>query len=159
MTHPQGDGSTILRSAAGSLRAVTGEGGDGNGEVSNDGGPFAVEVYNAGSDGSPEWRIRLFNSKSESGNAGLVTVGSYREMIPDQEWHAKQGVVYLDITVNDAGEYAVVFDLQPRIPETRDEKRYVLRIAEIIYDVETKLFAASQTRPYGDIEVAGRWVK
>ncbi len=125
-----------------------------------DAGPFAVEVYNAGSDESPEWRVRLFNSDSRSGKAGLVTVGSYREMIEDLDWDAEPGVVYLDITYDPETEkYNVIFDLEDELPETGDEQRYILRIGEITYDEETETYTAHQIRDYGDIEVLGRWVK
>lgn len=125
-----------------------------------DGGPFAVEIYNAGSDEAPEWRVKLLNSESRSGKAGLVTIGSYREMIEDLDWDAEPGMVYLDVTYDpETEEYNVIFDLEDELPETGDEQRYILRIGEITYDEETETYTAHQIRDYGDIEVLGRWVK
>jgi|GEM_PF-6588483 len=125
-----------------------------------DGGPFAVEIYDASTDGTPEWRVKLFDSAGESGNAGMVTIGSYREMIEDQEWEAEAGELYLDVTYDpETEEYKIIFDLEEELPETGDEKRYILRIAEIVYDEQTDSYTAHQIRDCGDIEVTGRWVK
>ena len=160
MTHPMGDGSTVFNDAGGTLRTgITGDG-DGSALESENGGPFAVEIYNAGDDDSPKWKVKLFNSKSESGNAGMVTIGSYREMIEDREWDAQEGTVYLDVTYDpETEEYDVIFDLEEELPDTGDEQRYILRIAEITYDDESETWDAHQIRDYGDIEVLGRWVK
>ena len=160
MTHPQGDGITVFNDAGGTLRASD-RAGDGDGAVLiAASGPFAVDLYDAGTDGSPDRRIRLFNSKSRSGIAGLVTIGSFRTEIEDQEWTAQTGVVYLDVTFDpETEEYNIIFDLEPQLPETADERRYILRIAEITQDTETKIFTVHQIRDYGDIEISGRWVK
>ena len=73
---------------------------------------------------------------------------------------AKPGVVILDIVYDDdTEEYDVLFSLEDELPETTDEKRYILRIAEISYDEDTETWSAAQIRPVGDIEVTGRWVK
>lgn len=128
----------------------------------SDGGAFAVTIEDDSDENAeePNWIIKLHNSNSESGIAGMVTVGSYRETIDDQEWDAQEGVVYLDITYDDESEeYTIIFDLEDEVPDTEDEKRYILRIAEITYDSETESYTASQINPYGDIEVLGRWVK
>lgn len=124
-------------------------------------GPFAVEVYNADEEAKiPDWRIRLCNSESRSGIAGLVTIGSFRKEIEDREWVAQEGVVYLDITYDpETEEYSIIFDLEVQLPETEDARRYILRIAEITQDAETKIFTAHPVRDPGDIEVTGRWVK
>ena len=160
MTHPRGDGKTILQDAGGSLRAIGSNEGDGNGQSVADSGPFAVEIFNEGTAGSPRWRIRLYNSQSDSGIAGLLTIGSYREEIEDQEWEAQEGVVYLEVTYDpDTEEYQVVFDIESGIPETEEERRYILRIAEITYDEETDMYTAHQIRRCGDIEILGRWVQ
>ena len=116
---------TVIEAAAAS------GGGSAAVEPETEGGPFAVEIYNAGPDETPEWRVKLLNSDSRSGKAGLVTIGSYREMIEDLDWDAEPGMVYLDITYDpETEEYNVIFDLEDELPETGDEKRYILRIAE-----------------------------
>ena len=159
-----GPGVRIQRLASGTVISVErGSGGSSPSAVARDseGGPFAVEVYNANEDGDePEWKIKLFNSGSESGNAGMVTIGSFREEFEDQEWGAQEGVVYLDVTYDpDTEEYDIIFDLEEKLPDTGDERRYILRIAEISYDAETETWTAHQIRDYGDIEVIGRWVQ
>ena len=94
------------------------------------------------------------------GVAGMVTIGSRRMQIEDQVWEPKPGVVILDIVYDDdTEEYDVLFSLEDELPETTDEKRYILRIAEISYDEDTETWSAAQIRPVGDIEVTGRWVK
>lgn len=126
----------------------------------DDGGPFAVEIFNAGDIDTPEWKVKLFNSKSKSGIAGLVTIGSFRKECEYQEWSAKKGVVYLDATYDpETEDYKVIFGFEEKLPETKDEQRYILRIAEIGYDTESKMYIAHQIHNYGDIEVTGRWVK
>lgn len=161
MTHPQGDGSTILQDPAGSLRLVGGGDGDGSSSPSSeDSGPFAAEVYNAGTGETPEWRVRLFNSKSASGTAGIVIIGSYRKTVEDMDWPAQTGMLYLDITYDsETREYKVLFDLEDALPETGDERRYILRIAEITYDEQSDSYTAHQIREYTDVEISGRWVK
>ena len=97
---------------------------------------------------------------SFSGIAGLVTIGSFREEVPDQQWTPKTGVVFCDITYDDEAEtYLVLFALEETLPQTEDEKRYLERIAEISYDADTATWTAAQIRPVGDLEVGGRWVK
>ena len=160
MTHPRGDGVTVFNDAGGTLRASARAGDDEGAASVEASGPFAVDLYDAGMDGSPDRRIRLFNSKSRSGIAGLVTIGSFRTEIEDREWTAQTGVVYLDVTFDpETEEYTIIFDLEPQLPETADARRYILRIAEITQDAETKIFTAHQIREYGDIEISGRWVK
>ena len=164
MTHPQPDGFTIFMDAGGTLRLVGSGSGDGTAGAAETkaGGPFAVTIEDVSEDGAaePEWTILLHNSKSESGTAGMVTIGSYREMIEDQEWDPQEGIVYLDITYDpETEEYDIIFDLEDELPETGDEQRYILRIAEITYDAETETWTAHQIRDYGDIEVLGRWVR
>ena len=126
------------------------------------GGPFAVTIEDnseAGAD-EPDRIIRLHNSKSETGTAGMITIGSYREMIEDREWELQEGTVYLDITYDpETEEYDIIFDLEAELPDTEDPKRFILRIAEIICDAETETWEAHQIRDYGDIEVPGRWVR
>ena len=75
-------------------------------------------------------------------------------------WSPKNGVVILDITYDDEAEdYTATFSLEEQLPETKDEKRYILRIAEIFYNNDTESWTVAQMRPVGDIEVTGRWVK
>ena len=160
-----GPGVRIQRLANGTVISTErGSGGSSPSAVSqdSDGGPFAVTIEDVSEDGAaePEWTILLHNSKSESGTAGMVTIGSYREMIEDQEWDPQEGIVYLDITYDpETEEYDIIFDLEDELPETGDEQRYILRIAEITYDAETETWTAHQIRDYGDIEVLGRWVR
>ena len=126
------------------------------------GGPFAVTIEEVSEDNAdePNRIIRLYDSSSDSGTAGMVTIGSYREMIEDQKWDAQAGIVYLDITYDpETEEYDIIFDLEDELPETGDEQRYILRIAEITHDEETDTWEAHQIRDYGDIEVLGRWVR
>lgn len=126
-----------------------------------DEGPFAVTIEDLNENGNqPNWTVRLHNSASESGVAGMLTIGSQRMQISDQEWSPKNGVVILDITYDDEAEdYTATFSLEEQLPETKDEKRYILRIAEIFYNNDTESWTVAQMRPVGDIEVTGRWVK
>ena len=104
--------------------------------------------------------VRLHNTASENGVAGMLTIGSRRKQIADQEWPPKAGVVILDITYDDKAEdYTATFSLEETLPETKDEKRYILRIAEISYNNDMESWSAAQIHPVGDIEVLGRWVK
>ena len=68
--------------------------------------------------------------------------------------------MYLEITYDpETEEYDIIFDLEDELPETEDERRYILRIAEITYDEGSDTWTAHQIRDYGDIEVTGRWVR
>lgn len=124
-------------------------------------GPFDVLVFDDGDGGAPVWKVRLHNSANiKSTTAGMVTIGSHRRMFDVQTWDAKAGVVYLEITYDDAAEsYTVTAALEGSLPKTTDEKRYVLRLADIVHDSDTERYTASQIRPVGDVEVLGRWVK
>ncbi len=158
-----GTGIRIQRLPAGTVISAarsSGKGGSGV-TVEGDEGPFAVTIedLNENSD-QPHWTVRLHNTASDSGIAGMLTIGSRRMQISNQEWTPKAGVVILDITYDDAAEdYTATFSLEEKLPETKDEKRYILRIAEITYDKDTESWSAAQILPVGDIEVTGRWVK
>lgn len=148
-------GGTVISAERG-----RGTGGMGGAAPDPEGGPFAVTAEAESGRGKTSWVIRLHNSTGSSGKAGMVTAGSYRKLIHDQEWKARAGTVYLDVTYSDNTEsYTVVFALESEVPDTGDEKRYILRIAEVAHDPETNVYTVSQVRPYGDIEIAGRWVK
>ena len=125
-------------------------------------GPFAVEIYDASQDeeeADPDLRIRLYNSATGSGYAGLVTIGSFRTYIQNQEWELQEGLVYLDVTWDQETEqYLITFDLAEDLPENNDPMQYLLRIAEIQYDEENDEYTVAQLRPCSDIEVLGRWV-
>lgn len=124
-------------------------------------GPFAVTIENKGSDETPEWMVKLHNSANAASTvAGMVTIGSFRTLYGVQIWEAKDGVVYLDVTYDEETEgYTVLFALEDELPRTADEQRYVLRIADIAYDSDTDRYTATLSRPVGDIEVLGRWVR
>lgn len=158
-----GNGITLQRLSAGTVISTVRTSGKSAAGVSteSDEGPFAVTIENVNEGGDqPEWRVKLHNTASESGVAGMVTIGSRRMQIEDQVWEPKPGVVILDIVYDDdTEEYDVLFSLEDELPETTDEKRYILRIAEISYDEDTETWSAAQIRPVGDIEVTGRWVK
>lgn len=158
-----GNGITLQRLSAGTVISTMRTSGKSAAGVSteSDEGPFAVTIENVNEGGGqPEWRVKLHNTASESGVAGMVTIGSRRMQIEDQVWEPKPGVVILDIVYDDdTEEYDVLFSLEDELPETTDEKRYILRIAEISYDEDTETWSAAQIRPVGDIEVTGRWVK
>ena len=158
-----GAGITLQRLSAGTVISTVRTSGKSAAGVSAgaDDGPFAVTIENVNEGGDQtDWRVKLHNSASESGVAGMVTIGSRRMQIKDQVWVPKNGVVILDIVYDgDTEEYDVLFSLEDEIPETTDEKRYILRIAEISYDENSETWSAAQIRPVGDIEVTGRWVK
>lgn len=158
-----GTGITLQRLSAGTVISTVRTSGKSAAGVSAgaDDGPFAVTIENVNEGGDQtDWRVKLHNSASESGVAGMVTIGSRRMQIEDQVWEPKPGVVILDIVYDgDTEEYDVLFSLEDEIPETTDEKRYILRIAEISYDENSETWSAAQIRPVGDIEVTGRWVK
>lgn len=159
-----GTGIRIQRLPAGTVFSTARSSGkSGSSMTVDDGdeGPFAVTIEDLNENGNqPNWTVRLHNSASESGVAGMLTIGSRRMQISDQEWQPKTGVVILDITYDDEAEdYIATFSLEEQLPETKDEKRYILRIAEISYDGDTESWSAAQMHPVGDIEVAGRWVK
>lgn len=153
---PRGDGRTTR--VDGNIISVRNGGGVAE---DKDKGPFAVTIEDLSENGdSPRWVVRLHNTASESGVAGMLTIGSRRVSVNDQEWEPKTGVVILDITYDDEAEdYTAIFSLEETLPETVDEKRYILRIAEISYDSDTESWSAAQIHPVGDIEVLGRWVK
>ena len=125
-------------------------------------GPFAVEIFDANEDvedADPNLRVRLYNSAADSGTAGLVTIGSYRTSIQDQEWELQEGLVYLDVTWDtETKKYVIDFCLDNDLPETDDPMQYFLRIAEIQYDEDNDEYTVAQLRPCTDIEVLGRWV-
>lgn len=157
-----GPGIRLQRMPAGLTISATARGGgtSGGGGSPSSGGPFAVTIENVGSGDQPEFIVMLQNTASFSGIAGLVTIGSFREEVPDQQWTPKTGVVFCDITYDDESEtYLVLFGLEETLPQTEDEKRYLERIAEISYDADTATWTAAQIRAVGDIEVLGRWVK
>lgn len=154
-----GTGIRIQRLPAGTVISAAGSSGRGGSGIAaaDDEGPFAVTIENPDEN---SWMVKLHNTASESGIAGMLTIGSRRMQISDQEWEPKNGVVILDITYDDETEdYTVTFSLEEQLPETKDEKRYILRIAEISYNSDTESWTAAQIHPVGDIEVLGRWVK
>lgn len=125
--------------------------------AADQGGPFAVEIVDLGN--SSGQRVVLCNSDSHSGIAGVVYAGSHRETVSDMEWQPRAGVLFLDVTYNEkADDYVIEFKLESELPDSA-LRRYVLRIAEITYDSETKTYSAHQVRSCGDIEITGRWVK
>lgn len=159
-----GAGIRIQRLPAGTVfSASAGSSGGGAAGVTaaGDEGPFAVTIEPVDEEQeNPGLVVRLHNTASESGVAGMLTIGSRRKQIADQEWSPKAGTVILDITYDDEAEdYTATFSLEETLPETKDEKRYILRIAEISYNNDTESWSAAQIHPVGDIEVLGRWVK
>ena len=154
-----GSGISITRRPAGTiLSAQSAAGGGGVSAAAAQTGPFAVELIY---DDKGSATVTLYNSGNPSGEtAGLVTIGSFMETVKKQTFAPKQGVVFLDITYNaEADKYTCSFALESKLPETRDEKRYIYRIAEISYDSSTKEYKSTQLHPVGDIDVRGRWVK
>ena len=154
-----GTGIRIQRLPAGTVISAAGSSGRGGSGIAaaDDEGPFAVTIENPDEN---SWTVKLHNTASESGVAGMLTIGSRRKQIADQEWPPKAGVVILDITYDDEAEdYTTTFSLEETLPETNDEKRYILRIAEISYNSDTESWTAAQIHPVGDIEVLGRWIK
>lgn len=158
-----GAGIRIQRLPAGTVISAAGSSGRGGGGIAaaGDEGPFAVTIEPVDEEQeNPGQVVRLHNTASASGIAGMLTIGSRRKQIADQEWPPKAGVVILDITYDDEAEdYTATFSLEEQLPETADEKRYILRIAEISYNSDTESWNAAQIHPVGDIEVTGRWVK
>ena len=159
-----GAGIRIQRLPAGTIISAARSSGKSGSSVAVDAGvegPFAVTVEPVAEEQENPGRVvRLHNTASESGVAGMLTIGSRRKQIADQEWPPKAGVVILDVTYDDKAEdYTATFSLEETLPETVDEKRYILRIAEISYNNDTESWSAAQIHPVGDIEVLGRWVK
>ena len=157
-----GPGIRIQHLAAGLTISATARGGgsSGGGSSPATGGPFAVTLEEVGTGDAPRWLVRLHNSASDGEIAGIVTVGSSRFEIKNQEWSPAAGIVFCDITCNaESGEYQVLFSLADKLPETTDEKRYLLRLAEVTFDTDQKTYRVAQIRAVGDIEVLGRWVK
>ena len=155
-----GSGIQLQRLPAGMRISASIGGGGGSGSSGSFGttGPFAVTIE--GSADSRNEMIKMHNSASDGEIAGLVTIGSSRFEIPNQQWEPAEGVVFCDITCDaESGEYQVLFSLERKLPETQDEKRYILRLAEVTYDRELKRYDVAQVRAVGDIEVLGRWVK
>lgn len=158
-----GNGISVSRMPAGTIIKALGTGNTnaGTSVIQNSSGPFAVVVKNIGDEANSQMAAVLCNSANEkSETAGLLTVGSYRELIPVQNFSLISGTLFLDILYDDEKEkYICKFSLQKSLPETADEKRYIYRISEIQYNEETKSYTAHQIHPCGDIEVVGRWVK
>lgn len=157
-----GRGINIARLPSGivisSSTAPSGRGGSVAADVAR--GPFGVTVEDDGDGVEPAWKVRLRNTAGSSRFAGMVTIGSHRRLCDVQTWDAREGVVYMDITCDDESDgYRIVFALEDELPATADERRFVLRIADIAYDSEADIYTATQVRPVGDIEVLGRWVK
>lgn len=154
-----GRGISITRRPGGTiLSAQSSASGGGASAATEQTGPFAVELLY---DDKGTAAVTLYNNGNPSGEtAGLVTIGSFRESVKKQTFAPKQGVVFLDITYDsDADKYTCAFALESKLPETRDEKRYIYRIAEITYDSSTKEYKSTQLHPLGDIDIRGRWVK
>jgi len=127
------------------------------------GGAFAVEVYNSGTDESPEMKVKLFNSESESGTAGQVTAGSFSQNISDQEWPlsgTSAQYVYMSMTYTPAtSQYTIVFNLASSVPSAASVREYILPVAELSYS-QSAGWKVSQLRPekFGNITITGRWV-
>lgn len=158
-----GYGISINKMAAGTIiKVLHNRGNSGQSSIISGGtGPFAVDILNTGNEENPALKAVLHNSSSaESKTAGLLTIGSYRESVPKQEFDPVSGTLFLDVVFDDKTEkYTCKFALQAKLPDTSDQKRYIYRIAEIQYNSETQKYVAVQIHPYGDIEVSGRWVK
>ena len=138
--------------------ATAGGGSSGSGGSFGDLGPFAVTLEENAE--TKKQTVKMHNSASDGEIAGLVTIGSSRFEIKNQEWAPAAGIVFCDITCNaESGEYQVLFSLAEKLPETTDEKRYILRLAEVTCDKDQKTYSVAQIRAVGDIEVLGRWVK
>ena len=155
-----GSGIKIQRLPAGMrISASVGGGGGGSSDVLLEArGPFAVTLEENIETNTQT--VKMHNSASDGEIAGLVTIGSSRFEIKNQEWAPAAGIVFCDITCNaESGEYQVLFSLAEKLPETTDEKRYILRLAEVTYDKDQKTYSVAQIRAVGDIEVLGRWVK
>lgn len=155
-----GYGVSVSRRPAGTIvsisRARSGSGSGAMGLAPT--GPFAVEIL---TDNSGKQTVTLHNSRAPDGEtAGLVTIGSFRETVKKQTYSPKAGVLFLDVVYNsEKDSYSCSFALETRLPETKDEKRYIYRIAEITWNSEKKVYYSAQIHPVGDIEVKGRWVK
>lgn len=156
-----GAGIRIQRLPAGTQFSArsSGGGGGGGGAAEGDLGPFAVTL-----ELNPESQkvmVKMFNSAApESELAGIVTVGSTRFEAKKQEWEPKKGQLFCDVTCNaESEEYKVTFALEEKLPETKDEKRFILRLAEITQNQDNQVYTVAQVRKVGDIEVTGRWVK
>lgn len=154
-----GSGIQIQRMPAGMRFSATARGGSsGSGGSFGDLGPFAVTLEVDAE--TKKQSVKMHNSASDGEIAGLVTIGSSRFEIKNQEWAPAAGIVFCDITCNaESGEYQVLFSLAEKLPETTDEKRYILRLAEVTCDKDQKTYSVAQIRAVGDIEVLGRWVK
>lgn len=149
MDYPRGDGSTILNSGSGLLKAV-GNAGAGSGTAGDYAGPFKVQRQGQ--------EIELLDGGGDGEVAGVITAGSRRWEIARQRYELNAGMVYAEVVYDpETGEFTAGVYLEDGIPESDNPRRWVCRIAEVTSRGDDG-YAINQIWRNGDIEVLGRWL-
>lgn len=138
---------------------ATGAGGGSNGAGVDAGHPFDVELLTGGTEESPEYSVRVFNSGlPESPYAGVVSIGTATYSVPVDELTIEAGEgeeFWVDLVITYDAETDPVYTLEFEVvtdPDTEDPDNVFRQTiaAGIMPEIASEIS--------GNITVLGRWV-